>query len=96
MCGKCEEIAKVILRYRTLSTRVTDRLTLEGLQQLIEKLEAEKKSTAPRSTREVGRHLIGGPFLAAAKCGLISAPRLPQALQTNRGSISDSLTSSSH
>ena len=47
MCWKCEEIDKVILRYRTLSTRVTDRLTLEGLQQLIEKLEAEKKALHP-------------------------------------------------
>jgi hypothetical protein len=44
MCWKCEEIDKVILHYRTLGTRVTDRLTLEGLQQLIETLEAEKQA----------------------------------------------------
>jgi hypothetical protein len=42
MCWKCDEIDKVILHYRTLSARVTDTLTLEGLQQLIDKLEAEK------------------------------------------------------
>jgi hypothetical protein len=47
MCGKCEEIGKVIVRYRTLRTRVTDIWTLEGLQQLIEKLEAEKKALHP-------------------------------------------------
>jgi hypothetical protein len=47
MCWKCAEIDKVILRYRTLSARMTDRLTLEGLQQLIEKLEAEKKALHP-------------------------------------------------
>jgi hypothetical protein len=47
MCWKCEEIAQVILRYRTLSARVTNSLTLEGLQQLIEKLEAEKKALHP-------------------------------------------------
>jgi hypothetical protein len=47
MCWKCEEIEKVILHYRILSARVTDRLTLEGLQQLIEKLEAEKKALHP-------------------------------------------------
>jgi hypothetical protein len=34
------------------------------------------------------------PICAGAKCGLTSAPRLPQALHTNLGSISDSLTSS--
>jgi hypothetical protein len=47
LCWKCEEIDKVILGYRRLSTRVTDSLTLEGLQQLIEKLEAEKKRMHP-------------------------------------------------
>jgi hypothetical protein len=47
MCWKCEEIDKKILHYRTLGARVTDRLTLEGLQQLIEKLEAEKKALHP-------------------------------------------------
>ena len=44
MCWKCDEIDKVILHYRTLIARVTDRLTLEGLQQLIDKLEAEKEA----------------------------------------------------
>ena len=44
MCWKCEEIDRVILHYRTLATRLTDRLTLEGLQQLIETLEAEKRA----------------------------------------------------
>jgi hypothetical protein len=47
MCWKCEEIDKVILHYRTLSARVSDRLTLEGLQQLIDKLEDEKKALHP-------------------------------------------------
>ena len=47
MCWKCEEIDKVMLHYRTLSARVTDRLTFEGLQQLIDKLEAEKKFLHP-------------------------------------------------
>ena len=48
MCWKCEEIDKVVLRYRALSARVTDRLTLEGLQRLIEKLEDEKKALHPK------------------------------------------------
>jgi hypothetical protein len=33
---------------------------------------------------------------AGLKCGRTSAPRLPHALQTNRGSMSDSLTSSGY
>jgi hypothetical protein len=51
MCWKCEEIDKVILHYRTLAARVTDRLTLDGLQELIEKLEAEKKTLHPEPTK---------------------------------------------
>jgi hypothetical protein len=47
MCWKCDEIDKVILHYRTLSARVTDTSTLEGLQKLIDKLEAEKKALHP-------------------------------------------------
>ena len=47
MCWKCEEIDKVTLHYQTLSARVTDRLTLEGLQQLVATLENEKKGLHP-------------------------------------------------
>jgi len=47
MCWKCEEIDKVILHYRTLGTRVTDRQTLEGPQQLIDALEVEKQALHP-------------------------------------------------
>lgn len=52
MCWKCDEIDKVILHYRTLSARVTDTLTLEGLQQLIDKLEAEKIALHPELKKE--------------------------------------------
>jgi hypothetical protein len=51
MCGKCEEIDKVMLHYRTLRTRVSDIWTLEGLQQLIETLEAEKKAMHPEQQK---------------------------------------------
>ena len=47
MCWKCDEIDKVILHYRTLAARVTDAQTLEGLQQLIDKLEDEKRTLHP-------------------------------------------------
>jgi len=49
MCWKCDEIDKVILHYRTLSARVIDALTLEGL--LIDKLEKEKKTLHPNEKR---------------------------------------------
>jgi hypothetical protein len=51
MCWRCEEIDKMIVRYRTLRTRVTDIWTLEGLQQLIETLETEKKALHPDQQR---------------------------------------------
>jgi hypothetical protein len=51
MCRKCEEIDKVMLHYRTLRTRVSDIWTLEGLQQLIETLEAEKKAMHPEQQK---------------------------------------------
>jgi hypothetical protein len=44
MCWKCQEIDKVILHYRALGARVTDKLTLDGLQQLIDKLDVEKRA----------------------------------------------------
>jgi hypothetical protein len=47
MCWKCAEIDKVIFHYRTLIGRITDRLSLAGLDILIEKLEDEKKSLHP-------------------------------------------------
>jgi hypothetical protein len=52
MCWKCDEIDKAIVHYRTMSARVTDQLTLEGLQQLIDKLEAEKSALHPEPEKE--------------------------------------------
>ncbi len=47
MCWKCQDIDKVVEHYRTLASRVTDALTLKGLEQLIEKLLAERKALHP-------------------------------------------------
>lgn len=52
MCWKCNEIDKVMLHYRTLGARVTDQQTVEGLQQLIDKLEAEKMALHPEPKKE--------------------------------------------
>ena len=48
MCSKCQEIDSRILHYQKLGTQITDDLTLKGLQQLIEKLQAEKKALHPQ------------------------------------------------
>jgi hypothetical protein len=52
MCWKCDEIDKVIVHYRTMSARVTDQLTLEGLRQLVNKLQAEKSALHPKPEKE--------------------------------------------
>ena len=43
MCEKCKVIDDRIARYRDLSHRISDQKTLDGLADLIKKLEAEKK-----------------------------------------------------
>jgi hypothetical protein len=58
MCSRCDEIDKVILHYRTLSGRVTDTLTLKGLQQLIDKLGAEKMALHPELKKEAAHRLV--------------------------------------
>lgn len=50
MCWKCQEIDKVILHYRTMIARVTDEQTVAGLEELIQKLEAEKKRMHPEQS----------------------------------------------
>jgi len=47
MCWKCEEIDKRVPHYRAIGARLTDKQTLEGIQQLIAALEAEKKTLHP-------------------------------------------------
>lgn len=44
MCWKCQEIDKVIFHYRTMLARVSDEQTERGLEELIRKLDDEKKS----------------------------------------------------
>jgi hypothetical protein len=51
MCDKCEEIEKKIEHYRRISSRITDRLTVEGIARLIARLEAEKAALHPEQER---------------------------------------------
>ena len=50
MCDKCVEIDGKIDHYRSMSSRVTDQTTLDGIKQLIETMKAQK--TAPHAEQE--------------------------------------------
>lgn len=47
MCWQCDQLDKIILYYRALSSRVTDPQSRDGLALLIERLGAEKNSYHP-------------------------------------------------
>jgi hypothetical protein len=51
MCWKCEEIDKGVPHYRAIGARLTDKQTLEGIQQLIAALEAEKRRFIPSRSK---------------------------------------------
>jgi hypothetical protein len=47
MCEKCQEIDRKIERYRTLGKQVSDPMTHEEAEKLIERLKAEKAALHP-------------------------------------------------
>jgi hypothetical protein len=47
MCEKCKELDSKIAHFRSLSSVVTDRMTLDGIETLIERYQAEKKALHP-------------------------------------------------
>jgi hypothetical protein len=47
MCEKCVEIDGKIDRYRRLASSITDRRTIDGIDELIEKMKAEKAALHP-------------------------------------------------
>jgi hypothetical protein len=47
MCEKCVEIDKRTEHYRRICASISDELTINGIQALVEKLEAEKASLHP-------------------------------------------------
>jgi hypothetical protein len=51
MCDKCVEFDGKIDHYRFLASRLTDELTLDGIKQLIERLQAEKAALHPEQTK---------------------------------------------
>lgn len=47
MCGKCVEIDKKINHYRQLGSSISDQRTNDGINDLVEKLKAEKAALHP-------------------------------------------------
>jgi hypothetical protein len=51
MCDQCFEIDKKIDHYRTLASLITDQLMLDGIKQLIERMQAQKAALHPEQQR---------------------------------------------
>ena len=47
MCAKCDEIDKAISRYRRIQQRILDQRTIDGVEELIVKLDGDKKALHP-------------------------------------------------
>jgi hypothetical protein len=47
MCDKCDELEKKIEHYRSITTRITDQKTIEGLKALIEACLAQRAALHP-------------------------------------------------
>jgi hypothetical protein len=47
MCEQCVEIDKKIEHYRVIASRVTDQLVLDGIKELIERMQAQKSALHP-------------------------------------------------
>jgi hypothetical protein len=48
MCGKCDDIDKVIERYRQIRRSISDQVTLEKALELIAELQAQKLALHPQ------------------------------------------------
>jgi hypothetical protein len=47
MCEKCVELDGKIEHYQRMSARITDQLTLDGINELIERMKAQKAALHP-------------------------------------------------
>jgi hypothetical protein len=47
MCDKCTELDGKIEHYRRIASKITDQLTIDGINALVEKLETEKAMLHP-------------------------------------------------
>src|SRR6476469_3663372 len=87
MCEKCAELAKTIEHYRMIMVRVPDPQTVEGINKLIEKMQAEKARAAPRETVLAGT--LGCPASAIPPRIFRSMPRrvLPLFIEIGVGAL---------
>jgi beta-phosphoglucomutase-like phosphatase (HAD superfamily) len=51
MCEKCDEIDKKIDHYRVMASRITDQPLLDGIKELIERMQTQKAALHPGSPR---------------------------------------------
>jgi hypothetical protein len=51
MCEKCAELDSKIEHYRFLASRITDRPMLEGIKELIERMQAQKAALHPEQPK---------------------------------------------
>jgi hypothetical protein len=51
MCDKCDEIDKKTQHYRTLAARIMDQPAIDGINQLIERLQNEKLALHPEQEK---------------------------------------------
>jgi hypothetical protein len=47
MCEKCAELDSKIEHYQYMASRITDQQTLDGIKELIERVQAEKAALHP-------------------------------------------------
>jgi beta-phosphoglucomutase-like phosphatase (HAD superfamily) len=51
MCDKCVELDRKIEHYRLLASRVTDQPTIDGIKELIERMQAQKLALHPEQAK---------------------------------------------
>jgi hypothetical protein len=54
VCDKCVELDGKIEHYQRLSSRITDKATLDGIKELIERMKAQKADLHPEGEAPVG------------------------------------------
>ncbi len=47
MCGKCDELDKKAERYRSIASRTTDQRVLDGIKDLLQQVQEQKRSLHP-------------------------------------------------
>jgi beta-phosphoglucomutase-like phosphatase (HAD superfamily) len=50
MCDKCVELDSKIEHYQHMASRITDQATLDGIKELIERMQAQKAALHPEQT----------------------------------------------